>query len=227
MIGADDGSANMLCRPSGVGLRVAGRLAVALVGLLLVACSSNDFRDEDGRVIEPGEASVFELEVGDCLDPGDVTGELSQVLVVPCDQPHTQELYASVAHPGDGYPGAAEVAGYADGACLNELEGSLGYTLDDGLYFSYLLPTFDGWTSGGDRQIMCVLVFPDREAVTGSFVAGTANLDRIEPVPPQEDVDEGDDEQLPEGPGGEFDQDGSEDGQFADADAADTNSEVG
>src|SRR5690625_2789616 len=191
----------MLCRPSGVGLRAACRLAAVLGAILLVACSSDDYRDEDGRVIEPGDASVFELQVGDCLDPGgDVSGEISEVLVVPCDQPHTQELYASVTHPGDAYPGAAEVAGYADGACLNELEGSLGYTLDDGLYFSYLLPTFDGWTTGGDRQIMCVLVFPDREAITGSFVAGTAELDRVDPAPPQDDVDEAEQE-PPETPG--------------------------
>ncbi len=192
-LGSTDG-VMMSRRAPGARLRGAAaswRWGAVLTCLLLVGCSGDDLRDGDGRVVEAGEASVFELQVGDCLDPGnDVSGEIADVLVVPCEEPHTQELYAILNHPDDTYPGATEVAAYADGACLNELEDTLGFTLDDGLYFSYLLPTFDGWNTGGDRQILCVLVFPDREAVTGSFVDGTADLDRLPPDPPQEPDDD-------------------------------------
>lgn len=178
----------------------ARRLLLGVVlALVLLGCSDEDeIRDADGTVVNPGEISVFELEVGDCLDPGgEVSGEISQIDIVPCAEPHTQEVFGLVTHPGDDYPGASEVASFADGACLTELESSLGLTLDDGVFFSYMLPTFDGWNAQsevGDRQIVCVLVFPDRDAVSGSVVAGTADIERMLPQPPQ---DPGDDEDDP------------------------------
>jgi hypothetical protein len=171
-----------------------------LVAIALVGCSADDeIRDADGTVINPGQISVFELEVGDCLDPGgEVSGEISEIDIVPCAEPHTQEVFGLVAHPDDDYPGASEVAAFADGACLTELETSLGLTLDDGVFFSYMLPTFDGWNADGeigDRQIVCVLVFPDREAVSGSVVAGTADIERMVPQPPQDPADDEDEDQ--------------------------------
>lgn len=183
--------------------RGTGRLLLGLVTVAALAgCSGDDeIRDADGTVVNAGQISVFELEVGDCLDPGgDVSGEISDVPIVPCDQPHTQEVFGVVTHPDDDYPGATEVAAYADGACLTEMQESLGLSLDDGLFFSYMLPTFDGWNAEGevgDRQIVCVLVFPDRDAVNGSVVAGTADIDRMAPQPPQDPAD-GDDPQAGE-----------------------------
>lgn len=173
-------------------------LLVAAVALL--ACTDDGLRDEEGRVVEAGEFSVFELQEGDCLDPGsDVSGEIADLPVVPCEQPHTQEVYGIVTHPDESYPGATEVAAHADGACLNALETNLGLTLDDGVFFSYLLPTFDGWNTGGDRQITCVLVFPEVEAMTGSLVEGTAELEPRAPAPPQEPDDDLDDDLGDEG----------------------------
>lgn len=183
--------------------RAPGRhyLLLGLLALATVAgCSGDDeIRDADGTVVNAGQISVFELEVGDCLDPGgDVSGEISDIPIVPCGQPHTQEVFGVVTHPDDDYPGATEVAAYADGACLTEMQESLGLGLDDGLFFSYMLPTFDGWNAEGevgDRQIVCVLVFPDRDAVNGSVVAGTADIERTAPRPPQDPAD-GDDPQA-------------------------------
>lgn len=171
-----------------LGTRRSMTMVVGVLVLVLGGCSGDDdVRDEDGTVINPGDASVFELEVGDCLDPdADASGEISEIPIVPCDDPHTQEVFGVVTHPDETYPGATEVASFADGACLSELESSLGLTLDDGLFFSYLLPTFDGWNTGGDRQVTCVLVFPDRDVITGSVVAGTADIERLAPAPPSD-----------------------------------------
>ena len=163
-------------------------VTAALV-LLATACADDPIRDEDGVVINAGDVSVFELEQGDCLDPTpDVTGDIDQIPVVPCDQPHLQEVYATVEHPDDAYPGASEVAAFADGACVAQLDEQLGLSLDDGVFFSYLLPSFDGWNTRDDREIICVLVFPDREAAIGSVVAGTLEIDRAEPAPPRPDA---------------------------------------
>jgi len=171
---------------------MARSIAVGLLAVALTACGNDaSVRDDDGVVVNAGAWSVFDLRVGDCLAPEpDLTGEISDVPVVPCAEPHSQEVFGAVEHPDGVYPGAAVLASWADGACLGELASSLGLGLEDGLYVSYLLPTFDGWNLGGDegdRRVVCVLVTPDATGVTGSHVAGTATLARAEPVLPTDD----------------------------------------
>lgn len=178
-------------------LRRSFALALGAV-VMLTACSDEELRDAEGTVVNAGTASVFELQAGDCLAPApELTGEVSDLPVVPCDEPHTQEVFGVVQHPDDSYPGAEAVAAWADGACLTELESTLDLTLDDGVFVSYLLPTFDGWNTDGDRDVVCVLVFPGQDAMTGSFVAGTADIERVEPLPPQVDEPSGDPSEEP------------------------------
>lgn len=149
-------------------------------------CADDDLRDEDGTVTSAGTSPVFDLRPGDCLDPDPtLTGEVEELPVVPCDQEHTQEVFAIRRAEGDVYPGPAEVAAIADRECLDALQTDFGLTPADGVYFSYLLPTFDGWNSRDDRDIVCVLVFPDLGPVTGSVVAGTAPIAPRQPADPQ------------------------------------------
>ncbi len=161
---------------------------LVVAGLALAACGDDlQVRDDDGVVVAAGTWSVFDLRDGDCLDPDpDVSGEIAELPVVPCAQPHAQEVFATVTHPETPYPGAAAVSVWADGACLAELEAQHGLTLDDGIFVSYLLPTFVSWSRDDDRRVVCVLVFPDRENAIGSVVAGTALL---EPAPPAAPVE--------------------------------------
>ena len=155
-----------------------GTLSVLLLGVgLLVGCSTTtDVRSESGEVISEGTWSVFDLRPGDCIDAADAEGDIDEVLLVPCVEPHTQEVFALVDNPDPAYPGAAELALWADASCLADLQSSYGLTLADGLFVSYLLPSFDGWNKKDDRTVVCVLVFPDRGAVTGSYVAGDARV---------------------------------------------------
>lgn len=153
-------------------------VVLLLVPAALGACTDDaaDFRDADGTVVAAASVSVFELQDGDCLDPDpELVGEVDQIPVVPCDQPHAQEVFASVDLDEQPYPGAEAVARQADAACLGALEDQYGLSLADGYFVSYFLPTFVGWNGEPpDRRVVCVLVFPDREAATGSVVDGTA-----------------------------------------------------
>ena len=144
----------------------------------LGACSAGEVRDSSGKIVGPGSWSVFDLRPGDCLNPPeDLSGDVSDVAVVPCMEPHAQEVFATVTHPEGPYPGAAAVSTWADASCLTELEAELGLTLADGIFISYLLPSFDGWNKNNDRTVVCVMVFPDRGSVIGSYVDGTITLD--------------------------------------------------
>jgi hypothetical protein len=148
-----------------------------LAPVLLAACGGADVRDESGRVVAAGPWSVFDLRPGDCIgDVSDLKGDTAEVPLVPCDDPHTQEVFAVVRHPDDAYPGAGAVASFADRACLTVLDAELDLSIDDGIAFSYLLPTFEGWNKNGDRNVVCVLVFPEDAGMTGSFVLGTADI---------------------------------------------------
>jgi hypothetical protein len=85
--------------------------------------------------------SAFDIKPGDCLlPPKDVKQEISQLQVVACAKPHTQEAYAIVkfnqadpeggssaaAESGATYPGAATLGKFADGACGQRYESYLG-----------------------------------------------------------------------------------------------------
>jgi hypothetical protein len=160
------------------------RLALLLVPFLLAACGSGDVdaagRDDAGRVVAAGGWSVFDLRPGDCVgDVSGLVGDVAELPLVPCDEPHTQEVFAVVRHPDDVYPGAGEVASFADRSCLLALDAELGLSIDDGIAFSYLLPTAEGWRTNGDRSIVCVLVFAADAPMTGSFVAGTADASSL------------------------------------------------
>ncbi|MCC5947742.1 MAG: hypothetical protein JJT89_04725 [Nitriliruptoraceae bacterium] len=177
-------------RPRLPGAVASPRVALAALALLTVAaagCSGDDVRDDEGTVVNAGNSSVYELRPGDCLDPPPtLTGEVEELPVVPCTEEHTQEVFALVSAEGDVYPGPAEVAAIADRECLDALQDGFGLSPADGVYFSYLLPTFDGWNTRDDRQIVCVLVFPDLGPVTGSVVAGTLPIEPRTPAPPAE-----------------------------------------
>ena len=154
------------------------RTAVLLLclPLLVAACGGEDVRDEAGRVVAAGPWSVFDLRPGDCIAADDsISGDVDELPLIPCDEPHTQEVFAIVGHPDDAYPGAGAVATFADRACLTALDADLDLSIDDGIAFSYLLPTFEGWNKNGDRNVVCVLVFPEETGMIGSFVAGTGD----------------------------------------------------
>lgn len=74
--------------------------AVAL-SLALSGCSAlngilggNDAqRDDEGNVTEGSNVDVFSLKVGDCMPATNASGEITDVDVVPCSEPHTDEVF--------------------------------------------------------------------------------------------------------------------------------------
>ena len=122
---------------------------------------------------------MFKIQPGECFNPPSaVKAELSKLSKVPCDRPHTEEAYASVAYANaDGsdasaYPGDAKLKTFADGACAQRYTGYVGKDyLDSSYFFTYLLPSARGWEQQKDRDILC-FVTTTGELLTGS-VKGT------------------------------------------------------
>jgi Septum formation len=146
--------------------------ATAIV--LLSSCSGEKppARSATGAVLRATDWSTFDLRAGDCLAPkDDLKGDVDKIPVVPCAESHTQEVFGMVKHPADAFPGVGNLAGFADGKCVGELQQSLGVSPSDGYFVSYLLPSFDSWNKKNDRSVVCVLVFPKDAAKKGSIVA--------------------------------------------------------
>jgi hypothetical protein len=149
-------------------------LAAVTVGALVTGCSPDaSIRDDSGRVTAAGEWSVFDLRPGDCFDALSDSDTAGTIPLIPCDQPHTGEVYFVAEYPDTTYPGAAELATWTDRVCLEDLDQQLGLSVAD-FAFSYLLPTDEGWETNGDRSSVCVLIFDESAPMVGSFVEGTA-----------------------------------------------------
>ncbi|HUX70376.1 MAG TPA: septum formation family protein [Cellulomonadaceae bacterium] len=142
-------------------LRAVGALVTAAVALgALTGCSLFGRNDKTTVV------SALKAKPGDCLvAPTAITAEVTNVTVVPCTQPHQQEVYALAAYPlpagtekKAAYPGEAVLKAFADGACLGAFAGYVGSDYrDSSLFFTYLLPSARGWQAGDDRDVTCVI----------------------------------------------------------------------
>ncbi len=136
-----------------------GRMAAALGALVMAGgiagCSE--------------EASLFDLEVGDCFNSSDIASEkILNVDVLECSEAHDIEIYASGALEGEEFPGRDGASQWAETYCYEQFEGFVGIPYEQSaLVFNWIYPTSDTWESHGDREVLCLLQSP--QPVTGSL----------------------------------------------------------
>jgi len=138
--------------------------------------SSQPVRDaETGEVTEQNDnADVFSIQVGDCLNTADLGAaeEISSVPIVPCSEPHDDEVYHAYDLAEGEYPGEEAIMADADAVCQAEFANFVGLPYDQStLLYWPIYPTEGSW-SDGDREVLCA-VYEDGTKLTGS-VAGAA-----------------------------------------------------
>lgn len=151
------------------------RVLVAVLALaLLGAACTNDAeadettRDDTGEVQEGGDVGVFRIRVGDCLN-AQIAEQQSSVPVVPCDEPHESEVYATFDLVGDDYPGILTVEQQSGDGCLERFEPTFGESYETSPYYiSFLYPNEESWDVVDDREVICV-AYGDA-LLTGSIV---------------------------------------------------------
>lgn len=153
-------------------------LITAVAILALTACSTaaeqDATRDESGAVSENEDIGVFRLRQGDCLVmPGLGIGgqEVETLEAIPCAELHDGEVLDVVDMTGGDdapFPGSTVVSAEAETACLASFERRTGrdFITDPEWDMTYLSPTEDSWTLGGDREIVCIAVPLDGELTT-------------------------------------------------------------
>lgn len=136
--------------------------------------------EPEGLPASAVEAGLRTVQVGQCfvLPEDDPAAEDRAVWVVPCEEPHSHEVYDVIAYDGPmvrggGYPGAAPVQDWAEQVCFDRFEVFVGipWTRSD-MDIEVWWPSEDSW-GRTDRSVICT-VFP----ATGGTVTGTARDSR-------------------------------------------------
>jgi hypothetical protein len=127
---------------------------------------------EDPSSIEGAEMVPFDdLEVGDCIPLVEYGDEdvIFELPVVPCDQPHTDEVYLIFDVDDDGeFPGDDALGVVASDGCLAAFEAYVGVSYDvSELDYYYYQPTKSSWARASDRTVQCILF--SYEDVTGTL----------------------------------------------------------
>lgn len=130
--------------------------------------TSETFDASDPEQLAGVSTSPSSIDAGDCFNEyvyRDRADFLQQVTtLVGCDGPHDREAYFRTEYPADEddpLPPEETLQRWANSACLDEFEDFVGleYVLS-ALEIGAIVPTFESWTNGGDRNVICY-VYPD------------------------------------------------------------------
>ena len=150
---------------SAVALTVALTGCSAINGILGNGDADRD--EETGQVTESSNVGVFAVKLGDCMmDTG--TGVLTDANILPCDEPHDQEVYHEITMEDGDYDDAAIDA--ASEECIGDAYTSfvgVGYQ-ESAFDVTTLTPSQESWEQNNDRVIQCIIYDPEGQT-TGSL----------------------------------------------------------
>lgn len=125
-------------------------------------------RDDEGQVVEEGDVDVFSLAIGDCFDDEGSAEEVTSVPIVPCDQPHDNEVFHEFEIADGEFPGDDAVSTEADEKCVAAFDAFAGIAYADSTLDVFSLrPTAAGWEQG-DRLVQCAIYDPAQQ-VSGTL----------------------------------------------------------
>jgi hypothetical protein len=108
-----------------------------------------------------GTTSVFDLEVGDCVELPDDGEEIARIETFECSEPHGAEVVSVgvIGREGDPYPGADELIDLIAVECIADFTDYVGidYLQSDFNLFP-ITPTESTWDD--DRSYVCLAFDP-------------------------------------------------------------------
>ena len=110
----------------------------------------------------PTEAKQFDdLTVGDCLRFSGAVGEgILGLPTVPCTEPHSEEVFATVTLPEGDFPGMPAIIAQAEDSCFTEFERFVGLSHEESVLELGLYPPEEESWLDGDRLVVCVVSDP-------------------------------------------------------------------
>ena len=155
--------------------RLLGALAAIAAATTLGACSW--FGGGSGK--SAGSQPVLTVNPGQCFAaPTSVHTQLTSLTRTPCTKPHALEAYARVPYTKQknvadlAYPGSDVLTKFAQSACAQQFRNYVGIDyLDSALFFTYLLPSPQGWEQDLDRYVLCFI--ESSQSLRNSSAKGT------------------------------------------------------
>ncbi|MFJ2541505.1 septum formation family protein [Microbacterium sp. NPDC087589] len=144
---------------SAVALSVALTGCSALNGILGGGAGDADRDEETGQVTESANIDIFALKVGDCMMEAP-SGLLEDIDVVPCAEPHDQEVFYEITMDDGDF--SAEAIDAASQECIGDPYTSfVGVGYDASTLEVYpITPTQQTWDELNDRVVQCVISDP-------------------------------------------------------------------
>lgn len=155
------------------GLWITAALGLVVLAVVGAGIASIPERDPTGAIVDGGILDADDLAVGDCLELPEAI-ESDRLAVVPCDDPHEAEVFATGAIPiaGGSYPSLDDLTAAIARTCVPAFEAYLGEPYETSrLDYDALFPTEDGW-AGGYRGYQCFVFDPSGAALRGSARQG-------------------------------------------------------
>lgn len=153
------------------------------LGLALTGCSqlsdllggtTDANRDDSGQVTDEAKIDIFSLKVGDCMAPTPDSGGIGDADVIPCGEPHAEEVFFEFNMPDGDFPGTDVIMAEVEARCVPEFANFVGMAWGESSLDLYpITPTEDTWDSLGDRTVQCVIMDPATELTVGTL-AGAA-----------------------------------------------------
>ncbi|MFE6997740.1 septum formation family protein [Microbacterium sp. NPDC057659] len=169
--------------PGVTGIIVSSVGALAVVTMLVSTAMISGIKELQGDTspapasssgaTPPGSEVIdwWELEVGDCM-PSDqpYTDDSGEIVVVPCSEPHSDEVFHQYEMSQDVYPGDKATELEATETCREAFTDFVGTPFEDSeLEYYGIWPNEDTWNQDDDRAVQCVVYDTDGDVVTGTL----------------------------------------------------------
>lgn len=147
-------------------------LSVALSGCSMLEAitgdSSDPQRNADNEVTKVARIDIFALSVGDCVPAFDSSGDLTQIDVVPCADPHSDEVFFEFALTTDQLPTEEALLTEIEAQCVPAFADFVGVDyFESALALRWVTPTAETWSQANDRLVQCMIYEPDPQDSTG------------------------------------------------------------
>ena len=151
-------------------MRVRRALIASLAfAIVLGGCASG--LPQSSEDTAEGSVTLFDLELGDCLNDAAVPlrSDMTDVPRVDCEDPHDSELFAILGTEGSAFPGEQELVTQGQDRCARAFGDFIGIPFANStLDFRFYYPTASSWAQG-DRTIYCLAYDPGLK-VSGSLL---------------------------------------------------------
>jgi hypothetical protein len=142
--------------------RLLSGAVIALAAAALAGCSVlESVLPGVPDALPEGEADVFTIAVGDCLNDASISDVVTSVPIVDCAEPHDSEVFARTDSTTPEFPGDAAISDELLAFCQGDVFTQfVGIPYADSVYeTSGYFPTQDSWSSG-DRELLCTIWDP-------------------------------------------------------------------